>query len=41
LLADIRAVRKFEAFPEAAVACAACGEKLPESWRPNIGHTPA
>jgi predicted O-linked N-acetylglucosamine transferase (SPINDLY family) len=34
LFADMRAVREFEAFIEAAVAAAGRGEKLPEGWRP-------
>lgn len=37
LFADLRAVREFEAFLEAAVRAAGHGEKLPPGWRPAIG----
>lgn len=37
LFEDIRAVREFESFLEAAVAAAGEGQKLPVGWRPKIG----
>ncbi|MCX7171615.1 MAG: tetratricopeptide repeat protein [Proteobacteria bacterium] len=36
LFADMRAVREFEDFLEAAVAAAGHGEKLPAGWHPDI-----
>jgi predicted O-linked N-acetylglucosamine transferase (SPINDLY family) len=36
LFADLRAVREFEAFLEAAVAAAGRGEKLPPGWHPEM-----
>ena len=36
LFADMKAVREFEAFLEAAVAAAGSGQKLPTGWQPNI-----
>jgi len=36
LLADMRAVREFEIFLEAAVAAAGRGEQLPTGWKPKI-----
>ncbi|MFZ2541855.1 MAG: tetratricopeptide repeat protein, partial [Gallionella sp.] len=36
LFADLKAVREFEAFLEAAVAAAVNGQKLPAGWRPDI-----
>lgn len=35
LYEDMQAVREFEDFLDAAVAAAACGEKLPSGWRPG------
>lgn len=36
LFSDMRAVREFEAFLEAAVVSAGRGEKLPVGWKPDI-----